>query len=117
MKFWRRQHEVDLELELRNRRPEPSAALEARVLAQIATHEPVGHASRRRTRRLILAFVVVAIAVLASLGGVGYAASSTVEAASSTVHTVTNQTSAVVKVVKHAVRPAKNDKPKVVTAS
>ncbi len=66
---------------------------------------------------MVVAFVVVATALLASFGGIGYAASSTVEAASSTVDTVTGQTVAVAKVVKRAVKPGNNEKPKVVKAS
>lgn len=118
--WFRRRHSensLELELELRESRPRPSTALESRVLEQLTDREPVAHRARRRSGGLIVAFAIVATALLASFGGIGYAASSTVEAASSTVSTVTGQTVAVVKVVKRAVKPAKNDKPKVVTSS
>ncbi len=116
MKFWQRQPN-DLELELREGRPLPSAALETRVLEQLAARAPLENRSRRRNRSLALAFVVVAAAFVASIGGVSYAASGTVDVASTTAQTVTKQTTAVVKVVKHAVKPSKDDKPKVTSSS
>ena len=113
----RRRSETSLELELRERRPQPSAAFESRVLEQLTDREPIERHVRRRRGGLVVAFVVIATALLASFGGIGYASSSTVEIATSTVDTVTGQTTAVVKVVKRAVKPAKNDKPKVVETS
>ena len=117
MKLWGRHSENSLERELRESRPRPTAEFESHVLEQLAVREPVARPSRRRTRGLILAFAVVSVALLASLGGIGYAASSTVEVAASTVVTVKGQTTAVVKVVKRAVKPAKNDKPTVAQTS
>src|SRR5688572_32466464 len=95
MRFRRRHSENSLERELRESRPRPSTAFESHVLEQLTDREPVARRARRRSGGLIVAFVIVATALLASFGGMGYAASSTVEAASSTVGAVTGQSVAV----------------------
>jgi hypothetical protein len=115
MTFWRRSSEKVLERALREGRPRPSAQLERRLLDQMTAREPIAR-PRRYGRSLALAFVVVATALLATFVGIGAAASSTVEVASSTAATVSDQTTAVVKVVKRALKPSKS-KPRPVTSS
>ena len=108
------------ELELRESRPQPSAAFESRVLEQLTIQRAdcaphmrrlvgVGWSLRSSSSRRRCSQIV--------RRGIGYASSSTVEVATSTVDTVTTQTTAVVKVVKRAVKPAKIDKPKIVATS
>src|SRR5919109_1466508 len=80
MRYWRRRHEaLDLETELRARRPEPSPELVSRLEARVSND------GRSRVGSLRVAFVgaltAVILIALASVGGVGYASSAARDAA------------------------------------
>jgi transposase len=72
MRFWRRNPEGGLEAELRSNRPEPSRELVNRIEARLRSHR------ERRAGSFRVAFagalIVGLMAALASVGGVGYAA-------------------------------------------
>ncbi len=98
MRYWRRRHEpFDLEAELKASRPEPSPELVHRVEARVR------HSGRTRVgSSLRVAFVGALTAVMlisvASVGGVGYAASDVGDAVASVKRVVTPKD--VVKVLK-----------------
>src|ERR671922_1800366 len=80
MRYWRRRHEaLDLETELRARRPEPSPELVSRLEARVSND------GRSRVGSLRVAFVgaltAVILIALAPVGGVGYASSAARDAA------------------------------------
>ena len=72
MRFWRRNPEGGLEAELRSNRPEPSRELVNKLEARVRSHR------ERRAGSFRVAFagalVVGLLTALASVGGVGYAA-------------------------------------------
>lgn len=80
-KFWKRGgHELDLEAELRARRPEPRPEFVAMLAARVRNET---RAHRRGSFRLAFAaaFSAAVLTALASVGGLGYAASSVTKAA------------------------------------
>ncbi len=89
MRYWRRRHEpFDLEAELKASRPEPSPDLVHRLEARVR------HSGRTRAgSSLRVAFVGALTAVMlisvASVGGVGYAASDVSDAVASVKRVVT----------------------------
>jgi hypothetical protein len=78
MRFWRRNPEGGLEAELRSNRPEPSREFVHRLEARVRSHR------ERRAGSVRVAFagalVVGLLTALASVGGVGYAATGTSQA-------------------------------------
>jgi hypothetical protein len=99
MRYWRRRHEpFDLEAELREGRPEPSPDLVHRLDARVRDH------GRTRVGSLRVAFVGALTGVMlisvASVGGVGYAASAGEDAVASVSRIVTPGD--VVKVLKRS---------------
>lgn len=73
MRSWRRNPDSGLEAELRANRPEPSPELVDRLEMRVRTH---GRGSRAGSFRVAFAGALAAglMAALASVGGVGYAA-------------------------------------------
>ena len=73
MRAWRRNPESGLEAELRSNRPEPSRELVDRLEMRVRTH---GRTSRSGSFRVAFAGALAAglLTALASVGGLGYAA-------------------------------------------
>ena len=78
MRFWRRNPEGGLEAELRSSRPEPSREFVNKLEARVRSHR------ERRAGSFRVAFagalVIGLLTALASVGGVGYAATGTGQA-------------------------------------
>ena len=94
MRSWRRNPESGLEAELRSNRPEPSRELVDRLEMRVRTH---GRDRRAGSFRVAFAGALAAgvLTALASVGGLGYAAtgaSQAVEKAKRVVHVQTVRT-------------------------
>ena len=94
MRAWRRNPESGLEAELRSNRPEPSRELVDRLETRVRTH---GRDRRAGSFRVAFAGALAAgvLTALASVGGLGYAAtgaSQAVEKAKRVVHVQTVRT-------------------------
>jgi hypothetical protein len=100
MRYWRRRHEpFDLEAELRASRPEPSPDLVHKLEARVRNSGRTRVGSSLRVA-FVGALTAVMLMALASVGGVGYAASAGRDAAASVKRIVTPKD--VVKVLKRS---------------
>jgi len=100
MRYWRRRHEpFDLEAELRAGRPEPSPDLVHKLEARVRYSGRTRVGSSLRVA-FVGALTAVMLMALASVGGVGYAASAGRDAAASVKRIVTPKD--VVKVLKRS---------------
>jgi hypothetical protein len=100
MRYWRRRHEpFDLEAELRASRPEPSPDLVHQLEARVRDSGRTRVGSSLRVA-FVGALTAVMLMALASVGGVGYAASAGRDAAASVKRIVTPED--VVKVLKRS---------------